>query len=80
MMLPSSSWACTRPTGVGEKTKKEKGKKLAGPDYFEVSSYPERDRVDKAPLVFLQFLYSPPSLPPSLTEAQPYTRCFDWLL
>lgn len=63
MMLPSSSWACTRPTGVGEKTKKEKGKKLAEPDYFEVSSYPERDRVDKAPLVFLQFLYSPPSLP-----------------
>lgn len=66
-----------------ERRRKERVKKLAGPDYLKVSSFPERDRVDKAPLVFLQFLYSTPhhhqhrhhSLPHSLTEAQPHTRC-----
>lgn len=52
------------------KEKKEKRVKLVELEQLRVSSYPERDRVDKAPLVFCQFLYSPPS---SLTEAQPYT-------
>lgn len=37
--------------------------KLVEPEHFRVSSYPERDRVDKAPLVFCQLLYGPPLLP-----------------
>lgn len=80
MMLPSSFLSARTSNGCGGKKKRKKrGRTLAEPDYFKVSSYPKRDRVDKAPLVFSQVLYRPP--PPSLPQGGPALHAvFHWLL
>lgn len=53
---------------------REKRERLE-PEQFGVSSYTEQDRVDKALLVFCQFLYStPPSPPTTHPNTHPHPR------
>lgn len=70
MMLPFWSDEYTRLLGLSEKT----GESLVKSQHLTVSSFPEQDRVDKAPVVLSQFLYTtppPPLLRPSPTPLLP---------